>query len=496
MGMKRRLLLNTITPLALQIATFVSGFIIPQLIISSYGSSTNGLVQSVTQFLSVINFFEAGVGSVVSYNLFKPLSDHDSYQLSCVMTSATKFFHNLIKIFLCYAFLLVLLFPSLSKSQFGYLQTVELVLAVAAGALSQYYFSQVNQILLTADQRGYIHCIISIAVILLNTLSCVLLIKNKFSIIFVKFVSAMVFVIRPVFLCWYVRKHYAIDYKVKYSGEPIKQKWNGFAHHLASFVFGNTDIIVLTFFSSFQNVSVYSVYALIVTGLNTLFASLLSGVGAVFGDLYAKNDREKLRTVFQKTEWISHNCCVILFTDTALLIVDFVLIYTKKASDAEYEQPLFATLLVIAYGLCCLRNVYNVLICSTGHLKETQISSFAEAGINIVLSLLLVNYYGLVGVAIGTLVAVLYQLVYYIDFTYKRIMNLGKFVIRKQIAIDGIAVVLIVFFSRTIKLIEYTYSAWFFKGFIVFAISVLCVVGINLVFCRKQIRELLTLFHT
>ena len=41
---KRRIIVNIICSLLLQVVTIVSGFILPKIIISSLGSETNGLV--------------------------------------------------------------------------------------------------------------------------------------------------------------------------------------------------------------------------------------------------------------------------------------------------------------------------------------------------------------------------------------------------------------------------------------------------------------------
>lgn len=62
------------------------------------------------------------------------------------------------------------------------------------------------------------------------------LIKWGYSIHTVKLVSAIIFVARPFCLTIYVKKHYALNLEIKYKSEPIKQKWNGIAQHLASTV--------------------------------------------------------------------------------------------------------------------------------------------------------------------------------------------------------------------------------------------------------------------
>lgn len=56
--MKKKLALNTITSVLFQITTLICGFILPRLILSTYGSETNGLVSSINQFLSMIGFLD------------------------------------------------------------------------------------------------------------------------------------------------------------------------------------------------------------------------------------------------------------------------------------------------------------------------------------------------------------------------------------------------------------------------------------------------------
>ena len=70
---KKKLALNTVTSLSLQIITIICGFITPRLFLSAYGSEVNGLVQSVTQFLGVISFLELGIGQVIQSELYKHL---------------------------------------------------------------------------------------------------------------------------------------------------------------------------------------------------------------------------------------------------------------------------------------------------------------------------------------------------------------------------------------------------------------------------------------
>ena len=51
-------LINIISSLTLQVVTVISGFIIPKIILTNFGSSVNGLVSSLNQFLSYITLIE------------------------------------------------------------------------------------------------------------------------------------------------------------------------------------------------------------------------------------------------------------------------------------------------------------------------------------------------------------------------------------------------------------------------------------------------------
>ena len=108
--MKKKLAKNTISSLLFQITSVTCGFILPRLILESYGTNVNGLVNSITQFLTVIAFLELGVGAVVQSSLYKPLADEDNAAISKIIVSANKFFRNLARILLVYIIFLMISF--------------------------------------------------------------------------------------------------------------------------------------------------------------------------------------------------------------------------------------------------------------------------------------------------------------------------------------------------------------------------------------------------
>lgn len=429
MERKKKLFLNTYSALIYQVITVVCGFILPQFVIPYFGSATNGLINSITQFLTVITLCECGVGAVVQSSLYKPLADKDDLEMSKVLISSNKFFNNIMKILGIYIIALILIYPILLRNEYkySYLFIATLILILAFNYIAQYYLFLTYRLLLNADQMAYVQLLVHSFVLILNTILTVILIKLGATVHVVKFGSALVFFIQPIVLKLYVDRKYNINWKLKLTKEPIKQKWNGMAQHIANVVLENTDTVVLTTFSSLENVSIYGVYYLVVHGVRQIIVSFSTGIQSLLGDMFAKKEHDTLNRTFSVIELLFHIGVTLLFTVTAILIIPFIKIYTRNFNDANYVIPIFAFLMVIAQAVYCIRIPYETMIRAAGHYKETQTSSIIEALLNVVLSITLIfvlpNNIKLISVTIGTIMAVTYRTCYLVVYLSKYILK-------------------------------------------------------------------------
>ena len=465
----KRLFYNTISSLVFQVTTIVCGFILPRLILNAFGSEVNGLVNSIAQFLGVISFLELGVGAVVQSALYKPLAEKNQEDV----------------------IVLVIVYPQFAGKNFGFAYTATLIVAISISSFAQYFFGIVNRLLLTADQRGYIQYNAQTLAVVCNTAACFVLIRVGCSIQIVKLTTSLIYLLQPFLIYLYVRHHYSIDRKIKYIKEPIPQKWNGIAQHVAAVILDGTDTIVLTLFATLSDVSIYSVYFLVVKGVKQLFMSMTNGITSLIGELWAKQELKELNKTFSWTEWVIHTGTTFVFGLTAILIVPFVKVYTLGIHDANYIQPLFAALIVAANAGHCLRLPYNIIILAAGHYKQTQNNYIIAAILNIVVSVVTVKAWGLIGVAIGTLVAMGYQTVWMAVYSSK---NLIKWPLRnfaKQIFVDGLTVIIGFFTTRMIAMPEATYIEWVFLAVKTAFIWVVIIGVLNMVFYSDKMQSMI-----
>ena len=309
-----------------------------------------------------------------------------------------------------------------------------------------------EQALIISDQKGYVIYILATVSQIVNTAVQVLLIRSGCPLYGVKLAGALVGFIQIGLILLYVRQHYDIDRKVQYTEEPIPQKWNGAAQHIAYFVLENTDIILLTLFSTFQEISVYSVYFMVISGIRKIFESITYSIQPKLGELQVREDKGELRRFFASFERWIHMTTILAFGCMALFLVPFVQVYTEGVTDADYTRPLFALLLTLAYGFQSIRDPYNKLILASGHFRQTQKNYIIAAALNFGISIIAVQFLGLEGVAVGTLIAMAYQAVYMALYDTRILLKRPVKVLLQNVVLDLVLIGLFVLISQTVRL--------------------------------------------
>lgn len=491
----KKALKNIITSLLQQIVTIICGLIVPRAIIGSFGSNVNGLVSSITQFLSYITLLEAGIGPVIKAALYKPIANKDKLQIEKILKASQKFFRVISCIFIIYLIALCFIYPLIVANEFETGYTISLILIIAISTFAEYFFGMVYKLYIQAEQKTYVTSTIQIFTTMANTILVVLLIKFGANIQIVKLGSALIFVLRPILQNIYVKKKYNINFKEVKENYELKQKWDGLAQHIASVVHNNTDVAILTIFAGTTEVSVYTVYLFVVNGVKNLVQALTGGVDASFGDMIAKNETENLNRSFRTYELFYFTLITIVYIITMVMILPFVKVYTLGIKDANYYRPLFAILIILAEMVWSIRLPYSSVTLAAGHFKETRKGAWLEAFINLTLSIILVFKYGIVGVAIGTLVAMIIRTAEFMYHTSKYILKRSIRADIKRIVVLIIEMVVIVpvgfYISKYIAVTSYI--TWLILAILIGLMALILVGIINGIVYKKDLKDLLNM---
>jgi len=492
MERKKKALKNIGVSFLLEIVNILSGFIIPSLIIGVYGSPTNGLISSISNFIGYVALLQSGVGSVIKAALYRPLAERDSNTINNIVSTLVHFFKRISAITAGYVVLLVAFFTIRMSANFDFAYTASLVVIIGFSTVAQYLWGLPYQILLEADQKGYVYAFLQAIGIVINTIISIVLIYQGFSIQIVKLVTAIVFVMRPLLIKAYTIKKYRITTNGKIDNNLLRSRWDGVAQAVAFFIHSKTDIFVLTIFAIVNDVSVYSVYALILGALTTLIKAVDQSVGPAFGNIIAKKEKI-LGNRFDTYRIASHIASTILFGTACITAPSFVSIYTKNFLDYQYVRPLFCTIILTAEYVYCLRLPYNCIIYAAGKIKESRNPAIIEAIINIVLSVIFVNIWGMEGVAIATLIAMIYRTITLVLFLKKDILYLGMLQEIRHISAAIVSFAISIGVMVLTRKYSYQFDSYFewvvFAGIITLTYTVI-VLTMYLIFDKKSFKVL------
>lgn len=484
----KKALYNTISGLIYEFVALVCGLIIPRLILKTFGSDYNGITNSIAQFLSCVVLLRAGIDGVTKVALYKPLADEDTEKLSRTIKAAEGFMRKVGILYILAVLIFAVVYPFKFLDSFPWAFSATLVLILAISSFMENYIGFTYQILLNADQRYYVTFLARTVSIIVNALLAYILIKLGGSIHVVKLGSAIAFSLSPIIFYVYAHKKYKINKNVEPDNSVLKQRWDAVAHQIAYFVNENTDIMVLSIFATLKDVSVYTVYHIVTRNVIRLLKSSTAGIGDAFGNMMAKKESKIISENFDVFELVVFSLGTILFTTTGIMIVPFVLVYTKGVTDAVYSRPLFACILVLASFFNCIRIPYQHIVEIAGHFKQTKKGALVEAGLNIVISIAFVIKFGLIGVAIGTLVATIFRTLQYSIYMSKNIIQrkMWKPIIH-IIGSFGVFALTLFFYQQISNNVVYTgYWVWAFEAMKVFIIvCTLSLIKIAL-FYRKQ----------
>ncbi len=409
----RQALKNILASLLLQLITAASGFILPRFYLLAYGSAMNGMISSVSQFMSYLMLVEAGVGSACAVALYGPLSRRDTEGVNKILAASSQFYRRSGVLYLFLVLMLTAGYPFLVADQAPMEVTRAIVLILSLSNLVDYFFLGKYRILLNADQHGYVVTLTQCLGTVANLALSLFLIRQGWGLVLVRGAATAVYVMRSFLIYGYIRRRYPyVDLSAEPDKEPLKQKWAVLFHQVVNIVVNNTDLVLLTLFlqtGSLLEVSVYSVYNMVAYHIASIVSSFSGSLSSGFGQLFAIREEETLRRAFDTYEYLYDMVLFLCYTCMACLLAPFIQIYTRGIQDVRYLRLELVLLFPLIGLLQNIRIPGLTMICAAGHYEETKGRAALEAVINLAVSIALVRPLGIVGVLLGTLASYGYR---------------------------------------------------------------------------------------
>ena len=401
---------NFTTSIGGQLLTIVMQFVVRTVFIHTLGKSYLGIGGLFSNILSMLSLTELGVGSAILFKLYQPIADGDERRIAVLM----RFYRNVYRVIgvavavlgLCLIPFLPSIIKDYDKIQALHLNAAFIFVLYLSKSVSSYVFFAYKSAIIKANQKEYLINLVSYIFTFTASLLQValLLIYPKFEL----YVAVMILqvLLQNVAVARMANKLYPYinrrDVGRLEKGE-IREVFKDcsalFLYRINGVVAKATDNIVLSRFIGIEMVGLYSNYYVFYTTINTLFSKIFGAVSHSLGNLHTTHDFEHEYSVFESVMLISAILGGTALVGIAVVADEFILKWI--GADWVIPQP-FSILMGMELYTLAIRTALGKYRTTMGLFQQAKFRPVAGMLINLVLSVWLVQYWGIVGVLVGT----------------------------------------------------------------------------------------------
>lgn len=399
------------------------------------GNEFLGINGLFTNILTVLSLAELGVGTAITYSLYKPLAESDTQKCKMLMQLYKKIYIVIGIVILILGVAITPLLQYLIKDMPD-ITNLNLIYILFVFNTSVSYFFSYKRNLIIADQNRYIATIYRYGFyFILNVFQIIYLIieKNYIGFLILQIIATL---LENIFVSLKADKMYPylkdkdkvpLDSQTKM--DIIKNTKAMMMHKVGSVVVTSTDNIILSSFVNVVAVGIYSNYQMISKALSTVTSQIFNSITASVGNLCASSDVEKQYNIFMKINFLSFWIFCFISSCLVSLYNPFIEIWLGK--DYLFDISI-VILLVINFYITGMRRPPMVFREATGLFYKDRWKAIIEAVLNLILSIFLAIKFGISGVFVGTVISSLLTSVWvepYVLYRYGFNINFIKYIV-------------------------------------------------------------------
>jgi len=387
------------------ISTVVS-FITRRIFLQYLGDDFIGLTGTLKSILGFLNLAELGIGTAIGFTLFKPLFDNNTHEIRRLVSLIGFLYRRLAIFLLTTGIILSLFFPLIFDNEVipNYIIYIGFYAYLLAAVLG--YFINYSQVVLSADQKGYV----------ITAYSQVFIIVRQIIQAIIAFWLQSMVLWLAMELVFSFMNSYLLDQKVKkifpylqnkipyrgnilneYSNEISKIK-QVFVHKLSSFVTSGTDQILIYAIIDLKSVAFFGNYFLVFNQLKVLINNLFSGMASGVGNLIAENNISQIHKVFWEMMGIRFLIGGYIVINLIYVVDPFISLWL---GDEYVLSNLIVYLMIFNLGMNLIRIPIDNYITAYGLYQDTW-APIAQMFINLFVSIFFGIKMGIAGIMLGT----------------------------------------------------------------------------------------------
>lgn len=399
---------NTTVAMIARISAILMGFAARVVFTHTLSEDYVGINGLFTDILSVLALSELGVGTAITYALYRPIAQGDVEKQKSLMRLYRFFYRMVAGIVLVLGLLVIPFMDILIKDQPDVEHLTLIYLMYLANSVCSYLWVY-KRTLIDAHQLSYIGVLYQTGSwILQNILQMIVLLTTRNYILYLS-ILILCTVLNNVFVSRRADKMYPYlrDREVtrlsKEERSGIFQNIRAMLmHKVGNVLVNNTDNLLLSALVGTVSVGKYSNYFLIIGSVKQVLEQMFQGITASVGNMGVEASKERIKKIFEASffmgQWV--------YGLTAICMYHILDLFVGLSFGEQYIFESHITLILcLNFYLTGMRQATIVFRDSMGLFRYDRYKAIAEAVINLVVSLVLGRLWGTAGVFLGTMVS-------------------------------------------------------------------------------------------
>lgn len=416
-GRLHKSLLNVRVSLLFYFLSMFLAFFSRKVFLDCLGAEFIGLTGTLGNILGYLNLAELGIGACISYFLYKPLERGDRTELTEIISLFGWLYRSVGLVLLGGGVLVSLFFPLIFGGASTGLGIAYFAFFAFLGSSLIGYFINYRQILLTADQKGYLVNVYFQSAGIVKTaaqIGLALWWGNVWVWVAVEFAFG---VVGCIVLNRKIDREYPWLHTDKSLGRELLKKYPDilpstrrvFIHQIKDFMLGRSDELFVFAFVSLKMVAYYGNYTIIISKVIQLVNSTFDSIGASVGNLVAEGDKGNMMKVFWELMSVRHFIAGVICFGVYSFTEPFIALWLGE----EYVLP-HGVLVLMSVNIYIVlsRSIVDMFNHAYGHYADVW-SAWTELAINITITFSVGWAYGLYGILLGKIVSTLIIVVFW-----------------------------------------------------------------------------------
>ena len=393
------------------LSSTVLGFILRTVFIMKLDETLLGVNGLYTGVLSMLSMAELGIGTALNFSLYAPVAQKNYEKIKSYM----QFYKKAYRIIgLIVAVLGIILIPFLkyfikNPGDYGIQELTIYYLIFLFNTVSTYFVSY-KYSLVNAEQKNYIQTNILTVTKLATTILQLIVLVTTSNFLLYLLTAAAVELLQKIWANNYLNKRYPylLDKDMIPLGkEETKEIWDK-TKALLCLKVGDiarlqTDSLIISSFIQVAVVGIVDNYNMVINSIQNFVLVIFNSAISSFGNLIATESKQKQYELFKVyrfvANWIYGLSAIGFYVLLTPLVVDLWL------GEKWLLGANIIALIVLDYYFKGDRVVMMNFRTAAGVFEQDKFLPLIQGGVNLVISIVLVQKIGLIGVYIGTVVS-------------------------------------------------------------------------------------------